>query len=106
MTVEAALLRTPIVVTHTLNRLSFEFARRVTRVASSCMLNLMAAAGVVPERLQQQARPVALASLLGRLLRNPRARAEMRARLSAATARLGGPGAAARVAEIAIGLAS
>ncbi len=106
VTVEAALLRTPIVVTHTLNRLSFEFARRVTRVASSCMLNLIAEAGVVPERLQQQARPVALASLLGRLLRNPRARDEMRARLSAATARLGGPGAAERVAEIAIGLAS
>ena len=106
VTVEAALLRTPIVVTHTLNRLSFEFARRVTRVASSCMLNLIAEAGVVPERLQEQARPAALASLLGRLIRNPRARDEMRSRLSAATARLGRPGAAERVAEIAIGLAS
>jgi lipid-A-disaccharide synthase len=104
VTVEAALLGVPLVVTHRVNRLSFEVARRLARVPSSCMVNLIAGAGVVPERIQGQARPAALASLLSELLRDPAARERMRERLAAVARELGPPGAAERAAELALAL--
>jgi len=105
VTVEAALLGVPLVVTHQVNRLSFGIARRVTRVPSSCMVNLIADAGVVPERLQEQGRPTALAAELSRLLRDPIAREEQREGLVRATTKLGGPGAAGRAAALALEIA-
>jgi lipid-A-disaccharide synthase len=104
VTVEAALLGVPLVVTHRVNRLSFEVARRLARVPSSCMVNLIAGAGVVPERIQGQARPAALASLLSELLRDAAARERMRERLAAVARELGPPGAAERAAELALAL--
>ena len=104
VTVEAALLGVPLVVTHRLNRLSFAIARRVTRVPSTCMINLIADEGVVPERIQQQARPTALAAELSPLLHDPHAREAMIERLAHATARLGGTGAAERSAALALEL--
>jgi lipid-A-disaccharide synthase len=66
---------------------------------------LIAGAGVVPELIQGQARPVALAALVARLLRDADAREAMRARLAAAVATLGPPGAAERVADLALEVA-
>lgn len=105
VTVEAALLGVPLLVTHRVNRISFEIARRVTRVPSSCMVNLIADRGVVPERLQHLARPAALAAELSRLLRDPEARERQRAELAEATGRLGPPGASERAAGLALEVA-
>lgn len=105
VTVEAALLGTPMVVTHELNRFSFEIARRLTRVPSGCMVNLIADKGVVPERIQSMARPAALAAELSRLIRDPIAREEQREELTQVSARLGGPGAADRAAALALEVA-
>jgi lipid-A-disaccharide synthase len=102
VTMEAALLGVPTVVVHRLNPLSFELGRRIIRVPSTCMVNLVAERGVVPERIQGYARPAALAALAGRLIADPVARAEMRQELAAAVERLGPPGAAARTAELVI----
>jgi lipid-A-disaccharide synthase len=99
-TTEAALLGAPMVVTHRVNRLTFAIAQRLVRVPSACMVNLIAGAGVVPERLQRFARPAALAGLVAHLLRDPEARAAMRRELAAACAKLGGAGAAERVATL------
>jgi lipid-A-disaccharide synthase len=71
----------------------------------SAALNLIAGAGVVPERIQAHARPAALAALVARLLRDPASRAEMRAGLASAIATLGAPGAAERVADLALEVA-
>jgi lipid-A-disaccharide synthase len=79
-----------------------ELGRRIIRVPSTCMVNLVAERGVVPERIQGYARPAALAALAGRLIADPVARAEMRQELAAAVERLGPPGAAARTAELVI----
>jgi lipid-A-disaccharide synthase len=105
VTIEAALLGTPLVVAHRVNRLSFEIARRLARVPSSCMVNLVAGAPVVPERLQAQARPTALAALVSRLVSNPAERKKSREALLAAARELGPPGAAARAAEVALEVA-
>ena len=101
VTVEAALLGVPLVVAHRVHGLTFEIARRVTRVPSSCMVNLIADEGIVPERLQQLARPAALAAEVSRLLRDPEAREALREALARACERLGGPGAAERAAALA-----
>ncbi len=104
-TVEAAILGVPLIVAHRTSPLTFELARRLATVSSSCMVNLIAGEGVVPERIQGQARPAALASLAARLLRDPDARAEMQRGLERAVAKLGPPGAAERVADLALALA-
>jgi len=106
VTVEAALLGVPMVVTHRLNRVSFEIARRVSRVPSSCMVNLIAQRGVVPEYLQEAARPAVLAAALARLLRSPEARDQQIRELEAVSTSLGGGGAAQRAAQLAIELAA
>jgi lipid-A-disaccharide synthase len=99
-TVEATILGVPFVVTHRVNPLSYAVGQRVVRVASSCMANLVAGSGVVPERLQAQARPASLAGLLLGLLRNEKDRDQLRQRLEDTAARLGGPGASERTAEM------
>ncbi len=103
-TIEAAILGVPLVVAHRTSRVTFELARRLATVSSSCMVNLVAGEGVVPERIQNQARPAAIASLAARLLRDPAARAEMQRGLARAVARLGPPGAAERVSDLALAL--
>jgi len=100
VTVEAALLGVPFVVTHRVNSLSFEIVRRISRVPSSCMVNLIAGRGVVSEYLQENARPAVLAAALGRLIRSPERRAALVAALSEVTGKLGGPGASERAAEL------
>jgi lipid-A-disaccharide synthase len=104
-TIEATILRVPLVVVHRVHPASFAVARRVVRVPSSCMANVIAEAGVVPERLQDQARPATVAGLALRLLRDASAREEMQQRLSETATRLGGTGASERAAEIALSLA-
>ena len=104
-TLEATLLGVPFVVVHRVHPVSFGVARRVLRVPSTCMTNVIADAGIVPERLQEQARPAAVAGLLLELLQQEDVRRELRLRLAATAARLGGTGAGDRTAEIASKLA-
>jgi len=104
-TVEAALLGVPMLVAHRTHPISFELARRLSRVPSSCMVNLIAGEGIVPERLQIQARPAALAAELGLLLSDPERRQKERAALARAVAHLGPPGGAARAAQLALEVA-
>ena len=103
-TIEATILGVPLVVVHRVHPLSFAFGRRVIRVPSACMANLVAGTGVVAERIQEQARPTNIAGLALHLLRDVEAREQMRERLAATAARLGGPGASERTAEIALKL--
>ncbi len=105
VTLEAALLGVPLIVTHRVNRLSFEIGRRITRVPSSCMVNLIAGRGVVSERLQELARPAALAAEVSRLLRDPAERERQRETLRTAASRLGDPGASGRAADLALRVA-
>jgi lipid-A-disaccharide synthase len=98
-TVEAALLGVPTVIVHRVNRLSFAIGQRLIRVPSSSMLNLIAGAGVVPERLQAQVRPAEIAGLVARWVRNPELREAAVKEISAAAARLGQPGAVERAAD-------
>jgi lipid-A-disaccharide synthase len=105
-TVEAALLGVPMVVCHRVHALSFEIARRMTHISSSCMVNLIAQEGIVPEYLQGSARPAALAGRIAHLLADHALRDELASRVRKAAGRLGGPGAAVRMAELVLEVAA
>jgi lipid-A-disaccharide synthase len=99
-TVEIALLGTPMVVAARAHPLTAAVARRVLRVPSLAMVNLIAGASVVPEFVQEAARPERIAAAVGELLDGPAGETQRR-RLRELRARLGGGGAARRAADIA-----
>jgi lipid-A-disaccharide synthase len=100
VTVEIAQLGCPLVVTGRAHPLSVAIARRLVRLPSLTMPNLIAGGPVVPEFLQEDAVPERIAQALEELLEGP-ARELQLERLAEVSARLGGGGAARRTAEIA-----
>ena len=100
VTLEVALLGTPQVVTTRVNPWSAWLIRRLVRVSSYTMPNLIAGRAVVPELLQEDAEPERIAEALRALLGGPARTAQLEA-LAAVRDALGGGGAAARAARIA-----
>jgi len=101
-TLEAGIAATPIVVAYRMAPLSYALARRVVKVPHIALANLIAERRVAPEFVQDAATPEALADALLPLLDADSAeRREMIEGLSHIRGKLGGPGASARVAEIA-----
>lgn len=104
-TLEAALAGTPFAVVYRMNPLSYAMARRLVKVPHIALANLIAENRVAPEFVQEAATPETLsAALLPLLDANSLARRRMVDGLSAIRGRLGGPGAAQRVAERAAAL--
>jgi lipid-A-disaccharide synthase len=99
-TLEAALLDCPIVVAARTNALTAWLLRRLVRVDTLTMPNLIARSPIVPEFLQGDARPDAIADAVLALLEGP-ARDTQRARLAGVRQALSKGGAAVRAAEIA-----
>ncbi|TMA30199.1 MAG: lipid-A-disaccharide synthase [Deltaproteobacteria bacterium] len=102
-TLEAALLDCPMVVAARINPLTAWLLRRLVHLDTLTMPNLIAGEAVVPEFLQQAARPEAIADAVLALLDGP-ARDAQRARLAVVRQALAKGGAAARAAEIAVGM--
>lgn len=105
ITLQLALADVPMVVGYRVNPLTFAFARRLVRVPHIALVNLVAGREVVPERIQAEMTPGALADAARPLLDlRSEERRRLRDGLAEVRARLGEPGAAARVAEVAAGL--
>jgi lipid-A-disaccharide synthase len=101
-TLEAALADVPMVIAYRLHPGSYAIGRRVLSVRQVGLVNLIAERVVAPEFLQDAATPVALANAVAPLLdRDGAAARAQREGLALVRARLGGPGAADRVAAIA-----
>jgi lipid-A-disaccharide synthase len=100
VTLEVALLGTPLVVTTRVNPFTAWLIRRLVRVSSYTMPNLIAGRTVVPEFLQEDAEPDRIAEALSGLLAGPDREAQLQA-LGALPEALGGGGAARRAADIA-----
>ncbi len=101
VTLEAAILNTPMIVTYRISPLTYLVGQRLVKVKWVSLVNLIAGREVVPEMLQDQARPENIARKAIELLENRSAREQMIQGLQETVRLLGEPGAAARAAAIA-----
>jgi lipid-A-disaccharide synthase len=99
-TLEVALLERPLVVAGRANPVEAAIGRRMLKVPSLAMPNLIAGRPIIPEFLQEQARPERIAAALAALLDGPARDAQL-ARLGEVRACLSAGDAAARAAAIA-----
>jgi lipid-A-disaccharide synthase len=101
VTVEAALLGTPMVTFYKVTAASWALGKMLVRVPFYSMVNLIAGRAVVPELMQGQMTGERLAAEALRLLRDEQARVAMREGLAAVRQRLsGGESAPRRAAAI------
>jgi lipid-A-disaccharide synthase len=99
VTVECACAGVPAVTLYRAPWANYLLARAVVRVDSATMPNLLAGEELYPEFLQTAATPGNIARAAIDLLRNEGRRAQIRSRLHAIVASLGGPGASRRAAQ-------
>lgn len=98
-TVEAALLGTPMVVVYRLAPASAFFLRFMIQTPFISMVNLIAGRRVVPELIQDDFTPGAVAAEIRKLIESRAAAEEMRAGLAEVRSLLGPGGAVGRAAE-------
>jgi len=99
VTMECAYFGVPAVTLYKASAVEFEIGKRIVKVKSLTMPNLLADEPVFPEFIQNAATPENLANAALELLRDPARREKVRARLKQVVASLGGPGASRRAAE-------
>lgn len=99
VTLEAAILGTPMVITYRVGTLSWLLARPLVRVRFIGLPNLVANESIVPEMIQFEATPERLAATAAAILESPERQARMREALAEVRSRLGAPGAAERAAR-------
>ncbi|HET7458279.1 MAG TPA: lipid-A-disaccharide synthase [Gemmatimonadaceae bacterium] len=106
-TLEAAVAGCPLAVAYRTNALTYAIARRVVKIPHIGLVNVVAGREVAREFVQDALTPGAVADVLGPLLRHgsPEREASLRG-LAEVRAKLGEPGAAARVGAIASALAA
>ena len=98
-TIEAALLGTPMVVVYRVARTTAAILRRMLRTPFISMANLVAGRRVVPELIQDDFTPAAVAAEVRYLLESPDGRDAMKKGLAEVRAKLGSGGAIERAAE-------
>ncbi|HLH02912.1 MAG TPA: lipid-A-disaccharide synthase [Bryobacteraceae bacterium] len=82
VTIEAAVLGTPMVTFYKVNPLSWHAGRRLVKVPYLSMVNLVAGRKIVPELIQQEMTAANIAAAASELLTNPDAAAGMRRELA------------------------
>ena len=105
-TLEAAVAGCPLVVAYRTSAITYAAAKRLVRIPHIGLVNVVAGHEVAPEFVQEALVPERVADVLGELLdRSSARRATMIAELDRVRATLGEPGAAERVAAMALSLA-
>jgi lipid-A-disaccharide synthase len=103
-TVEIALLGRPMIIIYRMSWLTYRMARWLVQVDHIGMVNLIAEERLVPELIQNDANPARLVEESRTLLDNREVRCRIAAKLAKLRERLGVPGAAERVADLAFAM--
>jgi lipid-A-disaccharide synthase len=103
-TVQSALHDTPMVIVYRMSALSYRLARRLVKLDTIGMVNLIAGEKIVPELVQDAFTPDAVAREAVAMLTDREQAARVRQGLARVRERLGGPGASRRAAEAIMGL--
>ncbi len=99
VTLEAAILGTPMLITYRVGVVSSWLVRMLVRVRFAGLPNLIAGKAIVPELLQRDATPERLAAAALEVMRSVPRQAAMREALAEVRQRLGNPGAVERAAR-------
>jgi len=97
-TLEAGLMQRPLVVVYRLAPVSYLVGKAMVKLPHFSLVNLLAGRGVVPELLQAELTPEAVARHVGELWSGPAREAQLQG-LEEVRAKLGGAGAAGRAAD-------
>jgi len=105
-TLETALLGTPMVIVYRVSALTYYLARMAVRIDHLGLVNILAGKTVAPELLQDEANAERIAAEVMDILSASKRGAAMKAEYARIKAMLGEPGAADRVARLALGMIS
>jgi lipid-A-disaccharide synthase len=100
VTLETALLGTPMVVLYRLSTPTYLIARLMVKIKYISLVNLLAGEQVVTELIQNEVKGKNIASEVMKIWQNPEKQDEMKKKFSAIKNSLGDGGASARVAQI------
>jgi lipid-A-disaccharide synthase len=98
-TVQSALHDTPMVIVYRVSPVTYWLGRRLVRVNMIGMVNLIAGERIVPELVQENFTPEAVAAEAVAILTDPSQSTRIKAGLAKVRARLGGPGGSRRAAD-------
>lgn len=99
-TLQAALLSRPMVIVYRVSWLTYQILRRLVKVAHIGLVNLIAGRRLVPELVQNDLTPEALAREIGGYLDNPERRAQLGDAFASIRAQLGHGDVANEVAQV------
>ncbi len=99
-TMEATIVGTPMVVLYKTSTPTYLLARLLVDIPHISWPNILMEKRIVPELLQDEADPEAVARIVLLILENPSLSSEVRKNLAEARGRLGSPGALMRTAEL------
>ncbi len=99
-TLQAAIAQTPMVIVYRLSWVTYWLVRKLIRLKSIGLVNIIAGARLVPELVQEEVRPERICEEAKRLLGDGAAREKMKQELMSVAARLGSAGASDRAAAI------
>lgn len=101
-TLEAAIFQKPMIIVYHVSSLSYIIGKVMIKLKCIGLVNIMAGKKIVPELLQKNVRGDLIAAEALKILEDENYRREMLAHLAEVRERLGTPGAARRVAEMAL----
>ncbi|HBI14483.1 MAG TPA: lipid-A-disaccharide synthase [Desulfobulbaceae bacterium] len=104
VTLELAILGVPTVAAYRVTTPTYRLGRLLVKLPWFSLVNLIAGREIIPELLQNEVTPNAIADRLGRMLREDNERHEMLQGLAEVKSKLGSPGAAVRAAAIAFSI--
>jgi lipid-A-disaccharide synthase len=104
VTLEIALVGTPMVIIYKLSPLTYQLAKRLVKVPNIGLCNIVAGETVVQELIQDDANPEMIAAEVGRLLVERPYHSAIVSKLGGVRAKLGCGGASVNVARLALTL--